>query len=572
MSGFLSSIADRAQSAIQSSSLAQHIPGSYGRPTSPGAADHSAEGKTPRRSHALEAIQHQIRAFGQQYSSSTTPVQRIITAEKGVALDIDSLSRDAKGQSKELYMWGQKEDQDVKDVTDRLAYLNFVLGGLSDTLASKLDAARAPMKALRDAETSLTPRRNARASLENQISRIENDQPKGMEKKLSELRQQLAKAYQDDDPLEKEVELLKRKAIRESESQKWAALREYGEKLSLLAQASEGLIAALPSVPPTASQPYTGAQATGELRATLQHALDNYKPGQIDLYTYNSNPSNLRKSDTRSFGETHASELSSIHSADASGTTQPGIPLTPPAHDTHLPAHAVPSPDPSTTSLKSDVSVKSGSPGVGRTASPPQVQSPPLNPALLNQAPAPIPVPSSPPASNVSPAVPVDPINPSQKVPAITPTVAETGVPVSAGADGPGPASGSLKDLKSPASATSPPSGGLPTVAEVRTPLEMPAPTHGTPGAAPFESAEDEKKRLEREERERILREGGSGLSATRPGGFETAEEEKKRLEREERERLLRGQTGANAAPGTGHGASGSQDGEELPPYQDVDM
>jgi hypothetical protein len=42
-------------------------------------------------------------------------VQKIITAEKGVALDLESLARDSHIQSKELYMWGQKEYSDVKD-------------------------------------------------------------------------------------------------------------------------------------------------------------------------------------------------------------------------------------------------------------------------------------------------------------------------------------------------------------------------------------------------------------------------------------------------------------------------
>lgn len=47
--------------------------------------------------------------------SSTTPIQKIITTEKGVAIDFDSVSRDAKAQSKELYTWGQTEREDIKD-------------------------------------------------------------------------------------------------------------------------------------------------------------------------------------------------------------------------------------------------------------------------------------------------------------------------------------------------------------------------------------------------------------------------------------------------------------------------
>lgn len=104
--------------------------------------------------------------------------------------------------------------------------MNYIQGSLATTLAQKLDASRAPFKELRDAETSLSGRRNIRAGFQNQIARIEHDQQRGMEQKLVELRRQLSKAEQDDEPLEKEVEILKRKALRESERLKWEALRE----------------------------------------------------------------------------------------------------------------------------------------------------------------------------------------------------------------------------------------------------------------------------------------------------------------------------------------------------------
>lgn len=46
---------------------------------------------------------------------SSTTIQRIITTEKGVAIDFDSVSKDSKTQSKELYTWGQAEAEDIKD-------------------------------------------------------------------------------------------------------------------------------------------------------------------------------------------------------------------------------------------------------------------------------------------------------------------------------------------------------------------------------------------------------------------------------------------------------------------------
>jgi len=113
-------------------------------------------------------------------------------------------------------------------VTDRLAYFNFVHGSLASALATKLDAARAPSKVLRDAETAITPRRNIRAGLENQIARLEHDQQKGGDKKIVELKDQLRKAELDDAGQEREIEILKRKAVRESEKLKWEAIREVG--------------------------------------------------------------------------------------------------------------------------------------------------------------------------------------------------------------------------------------------------------------------------------------------------------------------------------------------------------
>ena len=111
-------------------------------------------------------------------------------------------------------------------MTDRLAYLNFVQGSLASSLAQRLDSARTPLKLLRDTELQLLPRRNIRAGLQLQLSRLEHDNQKGMEKKIAELKEQIKKAEADDQPQEREVELLRRKAIRDSEQLKWDAVRE----------------------------------------------------------------------------------------------------------------------------------------------------------------------------------------------------------------------------------------------------------------------------------------------------------------------------------------------------------
>lgn len=532
---FLASFADKAQTALNASPLAAHLPSGVARPaspdpaTQPSANDAAAQGGA--KSHTLESLQYQFRAFQQQYST-TSPAQKIITAEKGVAIDFDSVSRNSKAQSKELYTWGQSEADDLKDVTDRLAYLNFVQGSLATSLSTKLDSARAPFKALRDAETQLQPRRNIRAGLQLQIARLEHEHQKAGDKRIADLREQLRKAESEDQQLEREVELLKRKAVRESEQIKWDAIREYGEKLVLLSQAAPLIIAALPAVPPTPTNPYAGAQTTGGVRASLQRALDNYKTGHINLPPQFA-ASDLDRSDTRSFGESHASELSSIHSVEPSSHSSV---ISAPPSANPLPASPIPAVVHATSA-----------------------SVPPINPSALNQSPTLLPSLSPAPAPNPSLGTPL---------PTITPTVAETGVPVTAGPEGPGPASGSLLDIKSASETAGPRTEGHPANEGLVPGYAQP--TSAVAAAAPgvkHESAEEEKKRLAAAYSQQSSVPApapapSTSIAATQPLRHETAEEEKKRLEREERERILHASTTAPNVPPKDRD-------DDLPPYQE---
>ncbi|KAI0030659.1 Eisosome component PIL1-domain-containing protein [Vararia minispora EC-137] len=568
--GFLQQFADKAQDAINKTPLAQHIPSSiYGRPH----GSSSTEESSSNRGGALGQLQHQFRTFQIQYGyGSATPVQRIITTEKGVALDLDAFKRDAQAQSKELYMWGQNDAADVKDITDRLAWLNFITGSLASTIADKLNAARTPLKALRDNDAQLAPRRNARASLQLQIDRLEQGKEKGYEKRIVELRDQLRKAEGDDAAAEKEAEIMKRKALRESEQLKFEALREFGEKLSLISQASVPILEVLPSVPPSVAQPYSGAEHSGNVRAVLQHALDSWKPGDVTLRAQAG--AMLDRSHTRAFGETHAAELSKINSEQphpsmpepalqSSRTPSLAAPTLPTVQEKTLApiATSVPAPAPIASSVGPSATSPAprASPIASRASLLSSSSSPPIDPNALNNAPAPIPPLSSLPSAVAAP----NPIDPEVKILSVTPTVAETGVPIQARAQDPGPASGSLKDLKSPSTnaATSSSAADAPAASPL-------GPGTAAAVAARHETAEEEKKRLEREERERVLH---TSTSAAPPAAesstprYESAEEEKERLEREEKERILR----ADAAPPSDDRREGEGEEAMPPPYQD---
>ena len=299
---------------------------------------------------------------------------------------------------------------------------------------------------------------------------------------------------------------------------------------------------------------------TASVRTSLQQALDQWKVGDTTLTLREPSAADLNRSDTRSFGVTHAQELARINSMDPHANSS-NVPITPPPTSGYPPQVTLPSD--AGPSAPSTAPTLSPQPIVLVAAAAAASASPPLNPAQLNQAPAPIPAPAS--ASPPSPIVSSDLSDPVVKLPAVTPTVAETGLPKVAGPEGPGPSSGSLKDIKRESSTS------CPTVATG----DLPGYTGAGAASSAHESAEEEKRRLEREECERVLREGGGASTAaatSKQPKYESAEEEKKRLERDERERLLTGDS-SKPNPDSKQGSLGpGNDPEadpELPPYRE---
>ncbi len=86
---------------------------------------------------------------------------------------------------------------------------------------------RSAWKHVRDAEAGLVPRR---AIQQNSGNRTGN-----LDAKLHQLQEQLKKAEADDAPLVRELDLLKRAAVKESEAVKWKAFRDVSEGCSRLA-------------------------------------------------------------------------------------------------------------------------------------------------------------------------------------------------------------------------------------------------------------------------------------------------------------------------------------------------
>ncbi|EJT97931.1 hypothetical protein DACRYDRAFT_102203 [Dacryopinax primogenitus] len=522
------------------------------------------------RTLALDQLSQSLRSLQVQYGSYVPPflrtLQLLITGEKTLGLAYESAAQAGRNHARDLYFWGQEQETDVKDVTDRLAWLEYNSCTLSAQVGTVLSGdARAPLKQLREAEQLLAPRRAARQAAEFQLQRTQTQREK--DKIIAGLRQAAAQ----DAELEARVARASREGVREEERAKWRARREYAERLVLLCRGAEELLDLIPPVPtgaPTAAgialagttaekqAPYDPAKSA-DIKSAVQHALDTYVLAQPEPLAV-PRGANLSRaaSDRRGFGETHGGEIAatsapggdhppvSALTAPSSGTTapppsailpQPGRFLAPTAAPGSVgSAPGLPS-QPAPTSPLSHHSILAGSPQ-------------PLNPSTLNQAPAPLPPPITSPATSPTPLRTLPPLASatlgSAGAPEETttttgamPTIAETGVPISGG----GPKQGSLRKDD-----------------------------HQSTVSGRYMTAEEEKRALERAERERILHgqasPGASGSGAYPSGGPQVppketdgekqAKEEKERLEREERERFLRGEGGKKYG-----------DDDDLPPY-----
>jgi Eisosome component PIL1 len=219
-----------------------------------------------------------------------------------------TISKMVRRSSKEVC-----QNLSLSTVSDRLAYLNFVKGNVTSELSTKLDAARIPFKTARNADAALGPHRAQRTNFENQLGRLHSEVDLGrstpaLQNKIAEFENQRATLQREDEPQERELENLKRIALKESETARWAAIRGYAEKLILLSQASEALIAEIPA---TASDPYSGKERTASIRHTVQQSIDNFHPGNFPSpFAPSASPGvSSVPVDSRSFGETHHSEL-----------------------------------------------------------------------------------------------------------------------------------------------------------------------------------------------------------------------------------------------------------------------
>ncbi|KAI9631644.1 hypothetical protein KEM48_014553 [Puccinia striiformis f. sp. tritici PST-130] len=227
----------------------------------------------------------QIQAtYDPRQAPETLKLQLLIKAQKSLVVDSEGLARDSHMVSKQLYHWAcGQPDLALKDVGDRLAYMNYQVGDIQQQCSQTLERSRSDLKDIRN--------------LENELINCVKEKRRYNYKSLNH-----SKIHERRDGGEDPTE--KRRLIKSSYTTQFEALREMGDKLMIIAHFGDLLLNELPE---DDQIPYSAQDKTAQIKGAASLTLSDYHQ------TVHSTPinhplslsSSLHRSDTRLFGETH---------------------------------------------------------------------------------------------------------------------------------------------------------------------------------------------------------------------------------------------------------------------------
>ncbi|BGO92452.1 hypothetical protein NBRC10512_000277 [Rhodotorula toruloides] len=324
----------------------------------------------------------------------TLPLQLTIKALSGVRNDTQSLARETQAYSKQLYVWTkEEEDERVRVGGDRAAWCVWKAGECEKECAERIEQARVVLKDIRNFENDLVPRRRAHsaltsklASTSKELSSLSPSSSPSTRQKLTDsasiLESDLATLTAENREYEQSLALLKREKLSQSLVGQFEAMRELGEKLAMVGKWGEALAREMGREEEQGME-----EIAARVKAGLEEELRRWTKGEVPVLgagasAKDDTASLLSRSDTKSFGDSHAAELSSLH------TPNPFADL-PPSSSSHAPALPPRPSSPSSISTSNTAAIAHAT--LGGSSSPTTLKSgglahPPLLATLHSQA------------------------------------------------------------------------------------------------------------------------------------------------------------------------------------------
>lgn len=226
----------------------------------------------------------------------------LVKMEKNVMRDIELVAKERREVARQLSSWGEEGDDDVSDVTDRLGVLIYEMAEIEDQLIDKYDVYRLTLKSVRNIESSVQPSRDRKQKITDQIAHLKYKDPNS--DKIVVLEQELVRAEAESLVAEAQLSNITRDKVKTGFNYQFDAIREYSEKMALIAGYGKALLEILDDTPVTPGETrpaYDGFDASKQIIIDCENALANWTLDQAVI-----KPSlTLRRNDEEFLADEH---------------------------------------------------------------------------------------------------------------------------------------------------------------------------------------------------------------------------------------------------------------------------
>lgn len=197
--------------------------------------------------------------------------------EKSLERSLEVVSSEKKLVAKQLSIWGEDNDDDVSDVTDKIGVLIYEIGELEDQFIDKYDLYRITLKSIRNIEASVQPSRDRKLKITDEIAHLKYKDPQSP--KISVLEQELVRAEAESLVAEAQLSNITREKLKAAFNYQFDSLRELSEKIALIAGYGKALLELLDDSPVTPGETrpaYDGYEASKQIIIDAENALASW--------------------------------------------------------------------------------------------------------------------------------------------------------------------------------------------------------------------------------------------------------------------------------------------------------
>jgi hypothetical protein len=201
----------------------------------------------------------------------------LVKIEKNVLRGIEVVANERREVAKQLSLWGEENDDDVSDITDKLGVLIYEIGELEDNFIDRYDQYRLTLKSIRDIEGSVQPSRERKDRITDKIAYLKYKDPQSP--KIVVFEQELVRAEAESLVAEAQLSNITREKLKTAFNYQFDSLREHSEKLALIAGYGKALLELLDDSPVTPGETrpaYDGYEASKQIIIDAENALASW--------------------------------------------------------------------------------------------------------------------------------------------------------------------------------------------------------------------------------------------------------------------------------------------------------